>query len=84
MVLTPSLCFMLLLQPIVKKDMPGQMRKMAEFLEIEIDESKWDTIVEHCTFDWMKSVSHFQMLLLLLLFCGGKNLAQDIKLSLST
>lgn len=38
----------------LKKDMPGEMRKLAAFLEIPIDESKWDAIVEHCTFDYMK------------------------------
>lgn len=38
----------------LKADMPGQIRKMAEFLEIPIDESNWDAIVEHCTFDYMK------------------------------
>lgn len=40
----------------LKKDMPSEIRKIASFLEIEIDESKWDDIVKHCTFDWMKEV----------------------------
>jgi aryl sulfotransferase len=39
---------------VMKKDMPGEMRRIAKFLEIPIDESKWDEIVLHCTFDWMK------------------------------
>ncbi len=39
---------------VLKKNMPQEMRRIANFLEIPIDESKWDTIVEHCTFDWMK------------------------------
>jgi aryl sulfotransferase len=30
------------------------MRRIAGFLEIEIDETRWDRIVEYCTFDWMK------------------------------
>jgi len=38
----------------LKEDMPGMMRKMAAFLDIPIDESKWDDIVLHCTFDYMK------------------------------
>jgi aryl sulfotransferase len=38
----------------LKRDMPGQMRRIAGFLDIPIDESKWDAIVEHCSFDWMK------------------------------
>lgn len=39
----------------LKRDMPGEIRRIAEFLEIPIDESKWDAIVEHCTFDYMKA-----------------------------
>lgn len=38
----------------LKRDMPGEMRRMAAFLGIPIDESKWSEIVEYCTFDWMK------------------------------
>lgn len=38
----------------LKRDMPGEIRRIAEFLEIPIDESEWDAIVEHCTFDYMK------------------------------
>lgn len=39
---------------VLKNDMPAGMRRIAEFLEIPIDESKWDEIVEHCTFNWMR------------------------------
>jgi aryl sulfotransferase len=39
----------------LKSDMQGTMREIAAFLEIPIDESKWDDIVEHCTFNYMKS-----------------------------
>ena len=39
----------------LKNDMPGEMRKIANFLDMEIDESRWDSIVEYCTFDWMKA-----------------------------
>ncbi|MGB3199623.1 MAG: sulfotransferase domain-containing protein [Nodosilinea sp.] len=38
----------------LKQDLPGQIRRIAAFLEIPIDESQWDAIVEHCTFDYMK------------------------------
>ena len=38
----------------LKSDMPGEIRKIAEFLEISIDEAKWDSILEHCSFDYMK------------------------------
>ena len=38
----------------MKRDLPGQMRSLAAFLDIPIDEAKWKTIVEYCSFDWMK------------------------------
>jgi aryl sulfotransferase len=31
------------------------MRRIAGFLDISIDEAKFPTMVEHCTFDWMKA-----------------------------
>src|SRR5207237_675919 len=31
-----------------------EMRRIARFLDLPIDESTWDLVVEHCTFDWMK------------------------------
>jgi aryl sulfotransferase len=39
----------------MKRDMPGEIRLIAEFLDIPIDEARWDRIVEYCTFDWMKA-----------------------------
>lgn len=39
----------------LKADLEGQMRGIAEFLEIELPASKWPQAVEHCTFDWMKA-----------------------------
>ncbi|WP_276391999.1 sulfotransferase domain-containing protein [Eudoraea chungangensis] len=39
----------------LKKDMPGQIKEIADFLEIPIDESKWEQILEHCSFGYMKS-----------------------------
>ena len=38
----------------LKRDMPGEMRRIAAFLDIAIDEDRWDAIVEYCSFDWMK------------------------------
>lgn len=38
----------------LKRDMAGQMRRIGAFLEITIDEPKWPTIHEYCSFDWMK------------------------------
>ncbi len=39
----------------LKKDLPGSIRAIAAFLEIPIDEAKFPAIVEHCSFDYMKS-----------------------------
>jgi len=38
----------------LKRDMPGEIRRIAAFLDIPIDESRWGKIVEHCSFEWMK------------------------------
>jgi aryl sulfotransferase len=38
----------------LKRDMPGQMRRIAQFLDIPIDETQWEMILEYCSFDWMK------------------------------
>lgn len=38
----------------LKRDMAGEMRRIAAFLDIEIDESRWDAILEYCSFEWMK------------------------------
>jgi aryl sulfotransferase len=38
----------------LKRDMPGQMRRIAAFLDIPIDEARCETICEYCSFDWMK------------------------------
>lgn len=38
----------------LKADMEGEIRRIASFLDIEIDESSWPAIVEHCSFDYMK------------------------------
>jgi aryl sulfotransferase len=38
----------------LKSDMSGQMRRIAAFLDIPIDEAQWGEILEYCSFDWMK------------------------------
>jgi aryl sulfotransferase len=38
----------------LKCDMPGQIRRIAEFLQIPIDESSWSDLLEYCSFAWMK------------------------------
>ncbi|MCW3781853.1 sulfotransferase domain-containing protein [Defluviimonas salinarum] len=39
----------------LKADMPGEIRKIADFLGIRIDPANWDAILEHCSFDYMKA-----------------------------
>jgi aryl sulfotransferase len=39
----------------LKADLEGEMRAIAGFLEVDIPESRWPAVVEHCSFDWMKS-----------------------------
>jgi aryl sulfotransferase len=39
----------------LKADLPGQIREIARFLEIDVPEGLWPTILEHCSFDYMKS-----------------------------
>jgi aryl sulfotransferase len=38
----------------LKRDMPGQMRRIAAFIGAPIDEAQWGTSCEQCSFDWMK------------------------------
>ena len=44
----------------LRADLPGQMLRIATFLDIDTDGARftpdqWDSIVEYCSFDWMKS-----------------------------
>lgn len=38
----------------LKADMPAEIRKLAVFLDIPVDPEKWNDILEHCSFDYMK------------------------------
>jgi aryl sulfotransferase len=38
----------------LKRDMPGAIRRLAEFLAIPVDEERWNDIVLHCGFGYMK------------------------------
>jgi aryl sulfotransferase len=38
----------------LKRDLPGETRRIACFLEVPIDEARFPAIVEHCSFDYMK------------------------------
>lgn len=39
----------------LKTDMPGEIRRIAEFIGTPIDEATWPDILEHCSFDYMKA-----------------------------
>jgi aryl sulfotransferase len=38
----------------LKRDLAGEIRRVANFLEVPIDEARFPAIVEHCSFDYMK------------------------------
>jgi len=38
----------------LKADPEGEIRRIAEFLEVEIYPDRWPAILEHCSFEWMK------------------------------
>ncbi len=39
----------------LKADMPREIRRIADFLGVQIDPEKWPAILEHCSFDYMKA-----------------------------
>ncbi len=39
----------------LKADMPGEIRRIAKFLEIDVADDVWPAIIEHCSFEYMKS-----------------------------
>jgi aryl sulfotransferase len=57
----------------LKADLPGQMRLIASFLGIEIDEALWQSMVEHCTFEYMRSTASVHSPVLDSMFQGGAN-----------
>ncbi len=38
----------------LKRNMPNEIRRIAAFLDIPVDENRWPAILEHCSFDYMK------------------------------
>lgn len=38
----------------LKADLEGEMRRIANFLDVQHGEENWPTLIEHCTFDWMQ------------------------------
>ena len=39
----------------LKRDMAGEIRRVANFLGIAVDEDVWESILLHCSFDYMKA-----------------------------
>jgi len=39
----------------LKRDMAGEIQRVARFLDIEVDQGKWADILRHCSFDYMKA-----------------------------
>ncbi|MBQ1496760.1 MAG: sulfotransferase domain-containing protein [Sphingomonas sp.] len=39
----------------LRRDLAGEIRRIADFLEIEVDPASWPRILRHCGFDWMKA-----------------------------
>ena len=38
----------------LKRDMAGEMQRMARFLGVPVDAAHWPELLEYCSFDWMK------------------------------
>lgn len=39
----------------LRRDLPAQMRRIAAFLDIPVNEARFPAMVEHCSFAWMKA-----------------------------
>src|SRR5437870_1106293 len=39
----------------LKRDMPAEILRIAAFLDIAIDEARWGSILEYCSFDWIRA-----------------------------
>lgn len=38
----------------LKANMEGEIRRVAKFLEIDVEKDKWPAILEHCSFEYMR------------------------------
>ena len=41
----------------LKADMEHEIRRIARFLEVDVPESKWPLVLEHCSFDYMREAA---------------------------
>ncbi|CAF0991823.1 unnamed protein product [Adineta ricciae] len=39
----------------LKTDLPNEIKRIATFLDIDIDPSRWNDILQHCSFDYMQA-----------------------------
>lgn len=39
----------------LKQDMEGEIRAIADFLDVDVPDNIWPRIIEHCTFEWMRA-----------------------------
>jgi aryl sulfotransferase len=39
----------------LKRDLAAEIRRLAEFIDTPINETKWDSILNHCSFEYMKA-----------------------------
>jgi aryl sulfotransferase len=39
----------------LKRDLAAEIRRVADFLDVPIDDACWEAILEHCSFAWMKA-----------------------------
>ncbi len=53
------------------KDLEGEMRKVAAFLDIDVDEALWPSLVEQATFDSMKNNAEALLPAIDTIFAGG-------------
>jgi aryl sulfotransferase len=55
----------------LKADLEGEMRSIAQFLDIEVPEADWPSLTQHCTFDYMKANAEKMAPLGGMIFEGG-------------
>ncbi len=55
----------------LKADLPAEMRRVAQFLDIKIEDALWPTLIEHCQFDYMKEHASVLSPILDEVFQGG-------------
>jgi aryl sulfotransferase len=55
----------------LKADLSGEMKRVANFLDIEVASRNWPSLVEHCTFDYMRKNASTLAPYLDMVFKGG-------------